>query len=720
MAFTQSNRQIQIKTPLGPDELLILRMEAREELGRLFEFTIDLLSDNEEISPDDLLGKQMTVEMDLVEGSKRYFDGYVSRFTQIGHIAYFAHYRATLRPWLWFLTRTSDCRIFQNKKVPDIIKEVFRDNGFTEFEDKLSGAYREWEYCVQYRETDFNFVSRLMEQEGIYYYFAHVSGKHTLVLCDSYSSHSTLAAYADIPYLPSSEQGSSRWKDYIHAWKFTKSVQPGRYAQTDYDFTKPKTDLFTNAPLPRSHPHGDYEIFDYPGEYEQSADGDTYARYRIEEIQGGYEVLEGEANARGICNGGLFSMVEHPRGDQNREYLITGTTCILHSDAFESVPEIAEWPVFSCDFRCCDSKESFRTPRTTPKPIVQGAQTAVVVGKAGEEIYTDEYGRVKLQFHWDRYGGSDENSSCWVRVAQVWAGKNWGAMHIPRIGQEVVVDFLEGDPDRPIVTGRVYNADQMPPYALPANMTQSGIKSRSSKSGSGENFNEIRFEDKKGDEQVYIHAEKNQDNVVENDETTSVGHDRSETVGNDETISIGNDRTETVGNNEDITIGVNRTEKVGSNETVAIGSNRTVNVGSNKSETVGANKTETIGIAKALTIGAGYQVTVGAGLNETVGASKAMQVAANLSETVGSNCSVSIGASQSTHVGENDRLNVGKNLVIDAGDSVVIKTGKASITMKKDGTITIEGKDITVKGSGAINIKTSKNIILKGKKILQN
>lgn len=728
MTFTQSNRQIQIKTPLGPDELLILRMTAREELGRLFEFTVDLLSDNEAIVHEDLLGKQMTVEMDMMEGSKRYFNGFVSQFSQVGHIAYFAHYRATLRPWLWFLTRTSDCRIFQNKKVPDIIKEVFRDNGFTEFEDKLSSSYRDWEYCVQYRETDFNFVSRLMEQEGIYYYFAHVDGMHTLVLCDSYSSHSPLEAYSDIPYVPPSEQGSTRWKDYIHAWKFTKSVQPGSFAHTDYNFTKPKSDLLTNAPLPRSHSHADYEIFDYPGEYEESSDGDSYARQRIEEIQSAHEVLEGEAIARGVCTGGLFSMIEHPRGDQNREYLITETSCVLHSDAYESVPDIADAPLFTCDFKCCDSMESFRSVRSTPKPIVQGPQTAVVVGKAGEEIYTDEYGRVKLQFHWDRYGASDENSSCWVRVAQVWAGKNWGAMHIPRIGQEVIVDFLEGDPDRPIITGRVYNADQMPPYGLPANMTQSGIKSRSTKAGSGENFNEIRFEDKKGSEQVYIHAEKNQDNVVENNETTHVGYNRSENVGHDETIDIANDRTETVGNNETITIGVDRTEQVGSNETIAIGSNRTVNIGSNKTETVGINKTETIGAAKVLTIGAGLQVTVGAGMNETVGASKAMQVAANLSETIGSNCgttigasqSITIGDSQSTSVGKDDTLTVGKNLVIDAGDSVTIKTGKASITMKKDGTITIQGKNITLKGSGVVNVKASKNVVMKGKKILQN
>ncbi len=728
MAFILGNRQLQIKTVLGPDVLLILRMQAREELGRLFEFTVDLLSEDEAIVHDDLLGTAMTVEMDLVEGSKRYFNGYVSRFTQIGHIGFFAHYRATLRPWLWFLTRTSDCRIFQNQSVPDIIKQVFGDNGFTDFEDKLSGSYREWEYCVQYRETDYNFVSRLMEQEGIYHFFTHVDGKHTLILSDGYSSHSPLEAYTEIPYVPPTETGSSRWKDYIHSWAFTKSVQPGRYAHTDYDFKKPKSDLSVNAPQPRGYVHSDLEIYDYPGEYEETADGDNYARSRIEEIQCGYEVLEGQANARGLCSGGLFNLIEHPRGDQNREYLITATTCHLHSDAFASLPEIAEAPLFTCEFSCADSKENFRTARTTPKPMVQGPQTAVVVGAAGEEIYTDEYGRVKLQFHWDRYGGRDENSSCWVRVAQVWAGKNWGAMHIPRIGQEVIVEFLEGDPDRPIITGRVYNADQMPPYALPANMTQSGIKSRSSKGGSGENFNEIRFEDKKGDEQVYIHAEKNQDNVVENNETTRVGVNRTENVGNDETISIGHDRSEDVGNNETISIGVDRTETVGSNETVSIGSNRTVNIGVNKTEIVGVNKVETIGAAKALTIGAGYQVSVGAGMNETVGGARASQVGASEAVTIAKSCTLTVGAARAVSVaksnnlavGEDYNITVGKTLSIEAADEVVIKTGKASITMKKDGTIILDGKNITVKGSGKINVKASKDVIIKGKKILQN
>ncbi|MET0068553.1 MAG: type VI secretion system tip protein TssI/VgrG [Candidatus Thiodiazotropha sp.] len=723
MAFTQSNRQLQVKTPLGPDELLILKLEGREELGRPFEFTVDLLSDNESVSPDDLLGKKMTVEMDMVNTTKRYFDGYVSRFTQVGHMAFFAHYRATLRPWFWLLTQTSDCRIFQNKRVPDIVKEVFGENGFSDFEERLSGSYREWEYCVQYRETDFNFVSRLLEQEGIYYFFKHEAGKHTLVLCDDYSSHSVLEAYSEIPYLPPTEAGSSRFRDYIHSWRFSKSVRPGKYVHTDYDFKKPKSDLLRNALQSRSHAYAEYEIYDYPGEYEVPSDGEGYAKHRIQELQAGHEVLEGKGNARGVTTGGLFTMTEHPRGDQNREYLITGASYSLHADAFESVAEIAQGPLYVCEFSCMDSKESFRTARTTPKPMVQGPQTAVVVGPAGEEIYTDEYGRVKLHFHWDRYDSRDENSSCWVRVAQVWAGKNWGAMHIPRIGQEVIVDFLEGDPDRPIVTGRVYNADQMPPYGLPANMTQSGIKSRSTKGGSGDNFNEIRFEDKKGSEELYIHAEKNHTNITENSRNENVGYNRS--------LTVGHDKTETVNNDKTITVAKNHTETVGLNMSETVGVDRTEAVGSNKSETVGINSTETVGAIKALTIGGLYQVSVGGAMNETVAGAKAEEVGGIKLETVGGDRKASVGGDRGESVGGDlteavdgkkecaikgkYNIDTQDEFKLEAATKIVMKTGAASISMEPSGKIEVSGTDVTFKtAAGKVHIDPGGIITIKG------
>ena len=459
-----------------------------------------------------------------------------------------------------------------------------------------------------------------------------------------------------------------------------------------------------------------------------------------------------------IC-GGLFKLDGFPRQDQNREYLATSVTHHIHVDSFEAMGD-SSGTQYSNSFTVIESSTPFRAARLTPKPIVQGPQTAVVVGQSGDEIHTDEFGRVKVQFYWDRIGEKNENSSCWIRVSHPWAGKNWGMVAIPRIGQEVIVDFLEGDPDRPIITGRVYNADQVHPYELPANKTQTGILSRSSKEGSGANANEFRFEDKKGEEQVYLHAEKNQDIEVENDETHWVGHDRSKTIDNDETTLVKNNRTETVGNNEKITIGVDRTEMVGSNESITIGSNRTKTVGGSETATVAMQRThmvginETIGVGGAQEIGIGafqavavgaYQtINVGAYQSTSVGANQSNNIGANQSTDVGANQSVNVGANQtesvsgnasksvkgndslsvdknrSANVKEDDATKVGKNYVIDAGDSIVIKTGDASISMKKDGTIVIKGKDITIDGSGKINAKAGGDIIMKGSKILQN
>lgn len=584
MDASQQNREVEIKTPLGKDVLLLQNMDLTEEMGRLFTIDLELSSTIENITFEDLLGQNVTIRLDTKSNGKRFFNGYVSKFSQSVNSGSFSVYQATVRPWLWFLTRTSDCRIFQEMTVPDIIKQVFRDLGFTDFEEKLSAPYRMWGYCVQYRETDFNFISRLMEQEGIYYYFKHEDGKHTLILSDSYSAHESIPGYASIPYYQA--DGSTVRKDeHVSRWYVSKEVQPGVYALNEFDFEKPKASLDASSSVARPHSKSEYEVYDYPGEYLETIDGDRYARTRIEEMHAQYEQLQAGSDARGMMSGGLFSLLEYPREDQNREYLVTQATHTVHVDAYESSGGGGGFS-YSNSFLAIDSSTPFHSARITPKPIVQGTQTAIVVGPSGEEIYTDEYGRVKLQFHWDRYGKSDENSSCWVRVAQIWAGKNWGGIHIPRIGQEVIVDFMEGDPDRPIITGRVYNADQMPPYDLPNNKTQSGMKSRSSKGGSTANFNEIRFEDKKGKEQVYIHAEKNQDNIVENNETTQVGHDRTEDVKHDEKITIDHDRTEKVGHNEDITIGNNRTETVGANEKISIGGKRTETVAGKEDLTI--------------------------------------------------------------------------------------------------------------------------------------
>jgi type VI secretion system secreted protein VgrG len=746
---------MEIVTPMGADVLLFRGMSAHEEMSRLFEYRLDLLSSRDDISLDDILGKNVTIKLVLPDDTTRFFNGYVTRFAQGGMYGRYNRYIATVRPWLWFLTRTADCRIFQDMKVPDIIKAVFADHPSADYKMELTATYRKWTYCVQYRETDFNFVSRLMEHEGIGYYFRHTDGHDTLVLTDSTSKHTPVSGYETLPYVAPTAQVKPDL-EHVHHWDFVREIEPGVYVHDDYDFERPSVELKTNKTLPRGYTPSDYEIYDYPGFYIQRPDGDQYAAVRINELGTQYETVHGSTNARGLTVGALMNLEAHPRDDQNREYLITGATYDLSFGDYEALPEAAGTS-YQCSFFAMPTSQQFRPKRITPKPFVQGPQTAVVVGPAGEEIYTDKYGRVKVQFHWDRRGKKDENSSCWMRVSYPWAGKNWGAVAIPRITQEVIVSFLEGDPDQPIITGRVYNAEQMPPYDLPANKTQSGVKSRSSKSGTPANFNEIRFEDLKGSELLTIHAEKDQSISVEHDESHTVGHDRSKTIDHDETSHIKHDRTETVDNNESITIGVNRTEKVGSNESITIGVNRTENVGANESVTIGANRTmtvgssetltvamqrtHTVGINETITVGAAQEVTVGAAQTVTVGANQTTTVGAMQSTDVGASRSVNVGADQGTNVGGNlnlavakdelhsvsggrsasvgkdDTLTVGKNLLLNAGDSIVLKTGDATIEMKKDGTILLKGKDITVDGSGKISIKASSDVVVKGSKV---
>ncbi len=707
--LTQANREIRVTTPLGDDVLLIRAMSGREELGRLFEYQLELLSETTDADFNKLVGDTITVSLEMGDNKTRYFNGYVSRFAQTGISGQNATYQATVVPWLWFLTRTSDCRIFQKITVPDIIKKVFEDAGFTDVKYILNGTYREWVYCVQYRETDFNFVSRLMEQEGIYYFFKHEEDKHTLILADGYSSHEKVSKY-EVSYHPPGESIVTK-EEHIYDWDASQQLQPCVYVHKDFDFTAPKKDLLAKSKQQREHAKADLEIYDYPGEYTEFGDGDTYSRLRLEELQAHHKIFNGQADVRCLCVGGLFKLNEHPRADLKREYLITSATYELEAGDYGAGGSGGE-AVYSCNIATIDAKDPYRAQRITPKPAVQGPQTAIVVGESGEEIWTDKYGRVKVQFHWDRYGASDQESSCWVRVSYPWAGKNWGAVAIPRMGQEVIVEFLEGDPDRPIITGRVYNNDNMPPYELPANATQSGVKSRSLKEGSPDNFNEIRMEDKKGEEQLYIHAEKNQDNVVENDETTEVGHDRTENVGNDETITIGNDRTENVEKNENITIGENRTENVGKNEDITIGDNRTESVGKNESISIGENRDESVGKDESISISGNR--------TENVGKDETISITANRTEDVGKDETVTISGKRSHDVGKDDMLNVGKKLTMVAADQITLQTGEASIIMKKNGDIVIKGKDITLKGSGKINAKASGDVTIKGSKVKQN
>lgn len=587
MPVTQTNREVDVTSALGTDVLLFERMSGSEQMGRLSEWRVQLLSAKADIKIADVLGKPLGVHVDLPNGGKRHFNGVVTRFASCGWHGSLCRYEAVVHPWLWLLSRSSNCRIFQDKSVLDIVKAVCADaayGGQVELSTgSLSGTYPALPYCVQYRESDFNFVVRLLENAGIYFYFTHDETKHTMVLADSYGAHQTISGYASVEF--SGENGRRIVdQEAIYKWEAGGEIQSSSYVLNDFDFEKTAASnsggLRVTSSIAAAFSQQAYEMYDYPGGYTVAADGTALARGRMEMLHGQCEQIDADTNARGLHPGGLFALKEHPRPDLNREYLVTSARYEITGDDYStggSTPAD-----FQCQFTAIGKEHSYRAPRGIAKPVVQGPQTAMVVGKAGEEIWTDKYGRVKLQFHWDRDGKDDENSSCWVRVAQGWAGKGWGAMFIPRIGMEVIVSFLEGDPDRPLVTGCVYNGDAMPPYALPGEQTKSTIMSNTSKGGGG--YNEIRFDDKKDAEEVYVQAEKDFKRVVKNNDVLKVGFEKADkgdqtiSIKNDQSLDVGHDQTIHVTNNQSTAVDVDQKLDVGGNQTVAITGDQKVTV----------------------------------------------------------------------------------------------------------------------------------------------
>jgi type VI secretion system secreted protein VgrG len=714
---------MEILTPLGAGVLLFYRMTASEELSRLSEFEIDVLSEKGDIAPNKILGKNVTVKLELHDDSARHFNGYVTRFQQAGMHGRYHAYHATVRPWLWFLTRTADCRIFQEKTAPEIIKQVFDDHKtVADIKDELTFPYRKRTYCVQYRETDFDFVSRLMEQEGIYYFFKHVEGRHTLVLADAYSAHAPAKGYETLPYIDS-ERLVRPEQEYIGRWTHACEIQPGKYEIDDYDFERPSVELAVRKTMAREHALSDYEIYDYPGVYLKKAEGEQYVDARIDELQTQFEIARGEGNARGLATGSLFKLTGQPRADQNREYLILSTTYSLSFNAYETGE--AQGATCNCSFSALNSKQQFRPRRITQKPFVQGPQTAVVVGPSGDEIYTDKYGRVKVQFHWDRYGKKNENSSCWVRPSHPWAGKNWGMVAIPRMGQEVIVDFLEGDPDQPIITGRVYNAEQMPPYGLPAGGVVSGIKSKTHR-GSG--YNEMSMDDTVGKEKVTIHGQYDMNSTIEHDQTTTVHNNRTDKIDVDDSETVGANQKISIGANQTIEIHVNRSETVGGTETIVITGHRTetvnggetVTVTGGRSHTVNGMQTTTISIAEAHSVGAGRMHNVGAAEAITVGGAQMVNVGGAQMVSVGGIQKVNVGALQSFTVGGPHKLSAAVISETSKGP-IKIKAGAIymveapTIVLKAGGSkITISGAKITIKADGSASIKAGGSIKIKG------
>ncbi len=707
---------------IGGSQLLVADFVARERISSPFEIDLSLASE-EEISFEDTVGKAGTLTIQG-DNEERYFQGMVSKFIQTGATGRFYLYQARIVPQIWLLSLRQDCRIFQQKTIPDIVKEVLEDGGVTSdlFEFRLQGTYPQREYCVQYRESDLNFINRLLEEEGIFYFFEHTDSQHKMVMGDGTVNYQPISGEPKVVFNPGGSTVSE--EESIFRFTLSRQIRSGKYCLRDYNFEKPSMDLTADM---SDKENKELEVFDYPGEYFTQNDGKQLAQTRLQETIMFKDTAEGEGTVPRMLPGFTFTLHGHDLDGFNQEYVLYE---VVHSG---QQPQVlaergggGEGTSWSNSFLAVPSAVTLRPERVTPKPVVEGVQTAIVTGPSGEEIYPDEHGRVKVQFHWDRQGKNDENSSCWIRVSQGWAGTGWGAMFIPRINQEVIVDFMEGDPDRPIITGRVYHGTNTPPYPLPAEKTKSTIKSDCSKGGGGSN--EFRFEDKKGSEEIFIHGQK--------DWTIAIENDKNQTVGNNESLTVGTNRTKSVGSDQSETIGANKTITVGSNHTETIGANKTETVGSNMSLSVGANQADTVAAAKAVTIGAAFQITVGAAMNETVGAAKAeeiggvksVNVGADSSENVGGNKSVDAGKNISEKAGKDVTMQSGKKMMFSAGDDfgitgkkrgvieiqdeLTIKCGKAMIIMKKNGDVTIQGNKINIKGSG--------NVTIKGQKILEN
>lgn len=682
MSFTQDNTYISVSTPLGKDKLLLRRFHGEERLSGLFHFSLEMQSEDKDLDFEKIVGKSATVTVDLADGTKRYVNGIVGRFLQAGSDDRFFNYYAELHPWLWLLTMCVDCKIYQNQKVPDIITGVFSDLGFSDYKSSLQAAYQPREYCVQYNESAFDFVSRLMEDEGIFYFFEHADGKHTLVLADDAAAFAACPGAATLDY---GTWGVWTQQNVVTRCTLEENVIPGAFALDDFHFETPSTDLIASVTSTVAQNGGKRRIYEYPGGFTKKDEGDSRAKLRIEEREAPKKFLRGQSYCRAFVTGTKFTLAKHYRDDVNASYVIS------------RVSHAASWDDYGNSFEAFPAGATYRPPRRTPKPVIAGTQTAVVVGKQGEEIWTDKYGRVKVQFHWDQVGKNDENSSCWIRVAHGWAGKGWGQVFLPRIGQEVVVSFVEGDPDRPLITGSVYNAEQTAPYELPGEQTKSTVKSETSKGGGG--YNELRFEDKKDSEEVYFQAERDFNRVVKNNDTLKVGFEKKSA--GDQTIDIFNNRTTTIEEGHD-TLEIkkgNRVVKVDTGkETHEVKGTRTLDVTgaethNNKDDlTVNVDKNYLLKVKGDLTIDVTGKVTIQSGQAMTLdsGAGLTAKAAAAMTHQAGTSLTNKAGTSLENQAGTAMTNKAGTSMTNQASISLT-NEGSASQTVKAGLTLTLQG-----------------------------
>jgi len=779
LAANQAELEVEVGT-YGAGELEVLDFEVDEELSALFEAVATLVPKPElEVDAEALVGERACLLAQLGDGSARFLDGIVSRVRTWEEGAGQARrrIRITIVPRLWRLGKVVRSRVFQELAVPEIAAKVLNEGG-VKHRLSLSGSYPKRTYCVQYRESDLDFVARLLEEEGILWFFEHAQGSHELVLGDAPGVHPPIPGDARIVFREKSRMAVDM--DHADAFSGAREIRPGKVTLRDYDEQRtallqvsalPAKGSKAKGPEPKLQGPGprleaselgtgaeagafeaELEIYDYPGGHRDATVAGARSRVLLEAERARAVLYSGASVCRRLAPGYVFELDEHPIAALNGEYVVVSVSHRGNQPEVLGGIGTAGVPVeesYRNEFVCLRKEVPWRPERRTSRPVIAGAQTAVVVGPEGEEIHTDEHGRIKVQFHWDREGKRDDRSSCWVRVSQAWAGPGWGALYLPRIGQEVVVEFLEGDPDRPIVTGSVYNGANPPPVALPSEKTRSTLRSASTPGGEG--FNELCFEDAKGEEEVFFHAQKDLNVVIENDrterilgnETLTVTKDRSRTVHGNQLLEVKKDDTSTIGLNQSLAVGGDRTTAVGGSHVETVGGDQSVSVGGMQSITVVLAASESVGLAKALSVGGAYAVTVGGAMNELVGGlkteevggAKVEMVGAKKSETVMGSRTLKVGGDLSETVGKSRTLKVGKDLVVNVGgnlqqvvkksytleaqeivlaadDQFTLKVGSATLQVKKSGDVVLKGAKIEVKASG--------EIVLKGSKVTEN
>lgn len=724
-------RNLHVQSPYGK-ALDIKNLIGDEGLSQLYQYRLTLTSKDPNLAGSTGIGQPLTISIDAKD-TTRYLSGIITDFgyqSQDPDELDYHLYTCTVQPSLWYLTQRIDSRVFVDKNILDIAAIILGEMGIN-YQNKCQSSYRNYGHSIQYQETSYNYLNRLFEQEGIYYYFEHSAGSHTLILTDNKAQHQPIKGKSTIPYHSRDIAAGTPDQAYLDTWQQIDHLSTKKINVNDYNYQKAKTKLNASG---NTHSLGGQstEHYDFYTNFKDPGQANHYKTVKADDYKARTQQINATGNVLTIAPGYTFTLERHPHQAANSEYLITTAHYELQEAGFTTGDDQTYYRI---SFTAIPKANQYRARPDTPKPKVLGTQAAIITGPAGEEVYTNEYGDIKLQFHWDRYGPMNEKSSDWIRVIQGSAGGSFGSINTPRIGEEVLVDFINGDSDRPIVVGRLYNSANPPPWGFPAAAKKSGIKSKSFNSPLS-NFNEMMFDDTAGTELVNFQAQKDLTSLVKHDETRTVNHDRTTTIDNDETVLVHGFRTETVDKDETITIHQNRTETVDKNETITIHENRkervdkdeTISIGGNRSEKVEKNekidvlgnrsetvkKNEDITIIKnrTLKVHKNQHITVNGMQNETIKLASMQNIGLGHMQTIGAtyvlNVGVaqitSIGMVQKTTVGQAISMSAGKTVTIEAGDTLVLKAGKSTLTMNEDGSIELNGNKIHIAGETVVDI----------------